>query len=87
MLANFLHCRPAEMKPNQDLRKDWKMTDTDLEVLEIWIEGPISRSMPGFFQDAMADVSPADLLNPALKTVKDLDSLIWDHVPPANKTP
>jgi hypothetical protein len=61
------------------------MTNKDLEVLELWIEGPISASNSGFFQDVAADVRTADLQKPGVVTVKDLADLIWRNIPAANR--
>jgi hypothetical protein len=64
------------------------MTDKDFEVLEIWIEGPISPSMNGFFQDVQADVRVSDLQDPkVVSTVQSLAALIWKSIPASNKAP
>jgi hypothetical protein len=42
LMADFLHREPRQLSLEDNLRKKWFMTDKDLEVLEIWIEGPIS---------------------------------------------
>ena len=88
MVADFLHREPTAINPDDKLREDWNMTNDDLEVLELWIEGPISRTVEGFFQDVAADVSVADLQNPKIvKTVSNLATLIWKSIPAANKAP
>jgi len=86
MMANFLHRKPKELSMSDDLRKDWNITDKDLEVLEIWIEGPISTSMKGFFQDVLADVRVTDLQDPkVVSTLKSLATLIWKCIPAVKK--
>ncbi len=85
MLAHFLHRQPKEISLKDRLRSDWSLTNKDLEVLEIWIEGPISASNPGFFQDVNADVRTAALQKSSLVTVKDLSGLIWNNIPKANR--
>ena len=71
---------------SDDLRQDWRMADNDFEVLEIWIEGPISPSVDGFFQDVQADVRVNDLQDPQIVgTVQSLATLIWNNIPAANK--
>lgn len=86
MLAHFLHRAPREIRLKDRLRSDWLLTAKDLEVLEIWIEGPISASVPGFFQDVNADVRASDLQKPSVVTVKDLSALIWNNLPAAHRT-
>ena len=86
MVAHFLHRAPGEIKLKDRLRSDWSMTNKDLEVLEIWIEGPISASVPGFFQDVAADVRTADLQKPTVVTVKDLSALIWRNIPASHRS-
>jgi hypothetical protein len=86
MMANFLHQDPANIQLDQNLRKFWKMTDGDFDMLEGWIERPISRSLNGYFQDVMADVSLPDLRNPKLNTIDDLEDLIWRRIPKENKS-
>jgi hypothetical protein len=86
MMANFLHRPISSIEMAQDLRKDWDMTEGDFEVLEIWIEGPISQSLPGFFQDVGADVHRADLKDPdTVSTIGTLSDLIWTSIPEANQ--
>lgn len=86
MLAHFLHRAPREIQLKDRLRSDWLLTAKDLEVLEIWIEGPISASVPGFFQDVNVDVRTSDLRKASVVTVKDLASLIWNNLPKENRT-
>ena len=75
------------MQLSDDLRGDWNLTDKDFEVLELWIEGPISKSKKGFFQDANTDVRVSDLQNPkVVDTVESLAELIWKRTPDENKT-
>jgi hypothetical protein len=85
MMADFLHREPAEILLKDRLRSDWSLNDKDLEVLEIWIEGPISASNPGFFQDVAADVRTADLQKDSVVTIKDLAALIWKNIPAAHR--
>jgi hypothetical protein len=86
MMAHFLHRKPEDFALDDNLRQKWKMTDKDLEILEIWIEGPISPSMKGFFQDVAADVRVTDLQDPkTVSTLKTLISLIWKCIPSDNK--
>lgn len=86
MLAHFLHRKPSAFTLADNLRQTWKMTDKDLEILEIWIEGPISASMKGFFQDVAADVKVQDLQDPqTVTTVRSLVTLIWKGIPADNK--
>lgn len=85
MLAHFLNRRAGEIKMKLRLRKDLDFNDADLEILEQWIEGPISRTMPGFFQDVGTDVRGSRLI--ALNgtaTVLDLAQLIWEGTPADN---
>lgn len=87
MMANFLHRQPAELQLADNLRKKWKMTAKDFEILEIWIEGPISASVRGYFQDVGADVSVAELQDEdVVSTIDTLVDLIWDNIPEENKT-
>lgn len=70
-----------------NLRTKWKLRPKDFEVLEIWIEGPISASVKGFFQDAQTDVSVSELQNAkVVSTIESLAKLIWKKTPAANKT-
>lgn len=88
MLADFLNEPPRAFRTSQKLKKDWDMTDDDLEVLERWIEGPISisKAVPGFFQDVGAQVTPADLKDAKKAgTVGLLSELIWQGIPHANR--
>jgi hypothetical protein len=86
MLANFFHRKDDEIKMSDDLRQDWNMTDKDFEVLEIWIEGPITGAIKGYFQDVQADVRVSDLQDPkTVSTVQSLATLIWRCIPEANK--
>jgi hypothetical protein len=86
MMANFLHRDPSDIDLEDDLRTDWDMTERDFPILETWIEGPISRSIPGYFQDVLADVHELDLVNPqVVSTIDSLFDLIWANIPPANK--
>ena len=88
MMAHFLHRDPREIDMAQNLRNDWRMTDRDFEVLELWIEGPISPSVPGFFQDAATDVRVADLQNRrVVATIESLARLIWKSTPASNRAP
>src|ERR1035441_2441188 len=64
MMANFLHREPKEITMTDDLRQDWNMTDKDFEILEIWIEGPISTTVQGYFQDVQTDVRVSALQDP-----------------------
>lgn len=86
MLANFMHRKPAELHLADNLRTKWKLTPDDFEILELWIEQPISPSLPGYFQDVGADVTVADLQNAQkVPTIGTLVVLIWDSIPAANK--
>jgi hypothetical protein len=86
MLADFLHRKPSELQLGQNLRKKWKMTDKDLEVLEIWIEGPISASLPGFFQDVQADAHVDELQDEdTVSTISSLVDYIWANLPDSSK--
>lgn len=87
MMAHFLHRNPAELSMADNLRAKWRMRPKDFEVLEIWIEGPISASVKGFFQDAQTDVSVSELQNAkVVSTVESLARLIWNKTPMTNKT-
>ena len=82
MVAHFVHRDAKEILMNQDLRKDLFLTDKDLEVLEIWIEGPISASVKGVFQDVQTDVSVLELQDPeTISTVATLADYIWKKTP------
>jgi hypothetical protein len=86
MMANFLHRKPNDINMSDNLRDDWKMSDKDFEILEIWIEGPISTSVKGFFQDVQTDVRVSDLQDPkTISTVESLAKLIWKCTPAENK--
>jgi hypothetical protein len=86
MLADFAHCEPREVTLANDLRKDLRFTDKDLEVLEVWIEGPISKARRGYFQVFDTDVRVSDLVDPKkVKTVKSLLNLIWKSTPVENR--
>lgn len=86
MLAHFLNLRVSEIKMKSRLRKDLGFNDADLEILEQWIEGPISRTVPGFFQDVGTDVRTSSLTDfKASATVMDLAELIWNDTPVANQ--
>ena len=88
MMAHFLHQSPKKISLSDHLRQDWKMTDKDLEILEIWIEGPISPSVTGFFQEVQTDVRVQDLQNPRIvSTVESLARLIWKSTPAKYKQP